>query len=118
MRPLPVQLPMHRLIARRPERVITNWDSTRSGSRRADSADDRRFLRQDLVGDLTSVDIDFAREGERQPDAISLDGCHFDDSDWIGRIADYDFFSLAPCDDKHLKDLLPDCRAIMRVPTK
>jgi len=66
-----------------------------------DLADDRGFLRDDLVRDLAAMDLDLAREVERDAYAVALDARDADYADGVVRIADDDLFTLASCDDQH-----------------
>src|SRR5690606_13592109 len=56
----------------------------------------------DLVGDLAPVDVDAAREVERDTNPVSLDRRDADDADGVVRVADDDLLPFASCDHQHL----------------
>src|SRR5690606_8284192 len=51
----------------------------------------------DLVGDLAPVDVDAAREVERDTNPVSLDRRDADDADGVVRVADDDLLPFASC---------------------
>ena len=65
------------------------------------------FVLQDLVGHLTTVNIHFPGEFERDADPIALDRRNADDAQRRCRVSDHDFFSLSAGDHEHRKSLLP-----------
>jgi hypothetical protein len=70
-------------------------------------AHDARFLGNDLVRDFTTVYFHLSGEIHRKPHSITFDRGHANHANWIGWIADDDFFTFSSCDDEHASDLLP-----------
>jgi|GEM_PF-2438423 len=68
---------------------------------RFDRADDLRCLREDLVSDLSPIDLNFPREVKGDTHAIALHRCDSNNPDWVLRITYYHLFTFTTSNDKH-----------------
>lgn len=73
-----------------------------SGRRRGtDRSHHGRFLRRDLVRNLSTVNLNMPRKVEGDADALALDRRDPNDPDGVPRISDDDFLSLASRNHQH-----------------
>ena len=73
----------------------------------ADLADHTRFVGENLIRNLASVNFHISWEVHCKANSIAFDGSYSDDTDWIRRISNDNFFTFSSRNDEHASDLLP-----------